>query len=78
MHFPDGLKNKKIINSRLSRLYSHAGALIDSLFKVLNWHCFRVLLENYKNHRYFAIKKIKSQIERSEKNAPFEKMQKLI
>ena len=49
MNFPDGLKNKKIINSRLGRLYSRAGALIDSLFKVLNWHCFRVLLENYKN-----------------------------
>ena len=49
MNFPDGLKNKKIIISRLGRLYSRAGALIDSLFKVLNWHCFRVLLENYKN-----------------------------
>jgi hypothetical protein len=49
MNFPDGLKNKKIIISRLGLLYSRAGALIDSLFKVLNWHCFRVLLENYKN-----------------------------
>ena len=52
MNFPDGVKNKKIINSRLGRLYSRAGALIDSLFKVLNWHCFRVLLENCKNSSF--------------------------
>jgi len=40
MNFPDGLKYKKIINSRLGRLYSRVETLIDSLFKVLNWHCF--------------------------------------
>ena len=78
MNFPDGLKYKKIINSRLGRLYSRVETLIDSLFKVLNWHCFRVLLENYKNRRYFAIKKRKSQIERGSKNASFGGTQKLI